>query len=568
MGNRNPGEKMIADLLRNPLTRGRYENDRARVVSHFTALSDSPQTDYLVLRRYLDVRPEKFYDKNSYDTYLRWLWERDSAMPEQLRVHLTESDAAIGRALLSLREINSEGWHDAALTDGGGYELNRMIDRHVHPAYLRLIEAVLTPLLRPIACFSRISRRKGTEGLDAWQIVNELKGQREECLTKQYSNTVRNGIAHGGVTFLQDGIRYRDQRGNEETLDQRSMVRLFDDLVDTCNGLAAAIKVFFLVSRGRGYALPRELLVEALQEQTAAPWWTIDGCVEGEVLGRSQLTVYARPESRDYQKVLWSTFQSGILVESLVSGYDRYFFSLRSQKALPGWAAFDGRKLRALREAGITNLSRYKGVLEDDLLFYVPQPRLPKILTKLDTLVTSIRIALPAMVQEIRDRLGKPRFSCRNASVHRNSWRAVLRSDVVIDGVADEQIVDGIRKNRRLIVRLAKRQARKQCEKGISSILPVGFARVAVFRRDYRLRRLSSFGLADDLVCTVTLKKISRIKSPDLLGSTVETNGNWRIDWNRAWLEGSSQTLREQVGSNAGKAALPQIGRYRKDRFT
>ena len=83
MGNRNPGEKMIADLLRNPLTRGRDENDRARVVSHFTALSDSPQTDYLVLRRYLDVRPEKFYDKNSYDTYLRWLWERDSAMPEQ-----------------------------------------------------------------------------------------------------------------------------------------------------------------------------------------------------------------------------------------------------------------------------------------------------------------------------------------------------------------------------------------------------------------------------------------------------------------------------------------------------
>ena len=91
----------------------------------------------------------------------------------------------------------------------------------------------------------------------------------------------------------------------------------FDDLVDTCNGLAAAIKVFFLVSRVRGYALPRELLVEALQEQTSAPWWTIDGCVEGEVLGRSQLTVYARPESRDYQKVLWSTFQSGILVESL-----------------------------------------------------------------------------------------------------------------------------------------------------------------------------------------------------------------------------------------------------------
>jgi hypothetical protein len=76
-----------------------------------------------------------------------------------------------------------------------------------------------------------------------------------------------------------------------------------------------------------------------------------------------------------------------------------------------------------------------------------------------------------------------------------------------------------------------------------SAYLPLGYAHVAVFRRDYRRRRLSGFGLGNDLVCTVRLQRIRRIKSPDVLGSTVETMGKWRIAWNKAWLETRGQKL-------------------------
>ena len=293
--------------------------------------------------------------------------------------------------------------------------------------------------------------------------------------------------------------------------------------------------------------LPRELLVEALQEQTRTPWWTIEGCVEGEVPGKSQLTVYATPDSRDYSKVLWSAIQSGILAESLVPGYGRYFLSLHSRKALPGWAAFDGGKLLALREAEITDLSQHKGILEDNLVFYVPRPAIPKILRKFDTLATILRVAVAEAVQGVRDSLGIPRIFCRNATVHRNSWGAVLRSEVVIEGIEDEEVVEVVRKNRHRIVRLAKQHASKQCGVGFAAKLPVGFARVAVFRRDYRRRRLTSFGLGDDLVCTVTLQRISRIQSPNLIGSTVEANGKWRIAWNRGWLDTGGQTLLERT---------------------
>ncbi len=122
--------------------------------------------------------------------------------------------------------------------------------------------------------------------------------------------------------------------------------------------------------------------MEELQEETSTPWWTIEGCVESEIAGKAQLIVYARPDSRHFQKVQWSTIQSGILAEVFAPGYDRYFFSLRSRKAWPGWASFDGKKLRHLREAGVDDLSQYSGIVEDNLIFYVPRPAMPALARK------------------------------------------------------------------------------------------------------------------------------------------------------------------------------------------
>jgi hypothetical protein len=58
-----------------------------------------------------------------------------------------------------------------------------------------------------------------------------------------------------------------------------------------------------------------------------------------------------------------------------------------------------------------------------------------------------------------------------------------------------------------------------------------------VYRKDYRARRLKSFGLGSDLVCTVRFQRMSRIRSPDILGSTVESAGRWRVAWNKSWLD-------------------------------
>lgn len=533
----------LHEQLQNPLTQVRDARDRARLATAFPALQSCYDSHFLALGRYLSGRPERFFDNTAYETYLYWLKKRDETDGEALKEYLFQFDTEINRALLFLREINSEKWHDRPLKTGDDYDLVRFIDKQIHPTYLRLIEAVLIPLIHSVAYFSRLDRAKGTDGLDVWSVIQELAQGPANCLIMPYQHVIRNGIAHGGITFLQNEIRYRDKKGNEENLGTAFIVRLFDDLLDTCNGLAAALKVFFFVSREQGYIPPRELLVEELQAETSTPWWAIEGCVESEIAGKSQLIFYARPRSRHYVKVQWSTIQSGILAEYFTPGYDRYFFSLRSRKAWPGWAAFDGKKLRELREAGVDELSQYGGIVENGLIFYVARPAMPALLSKLDTFAKSFRINMPIGMQQVKENLGIPRIICRNAASHRNLWGAVLNAEVVVEGLHDGTAVSVIRRYRRRVIRSATKHARRENGLSVAAYLPLGYAQVTVFRRDYRRRRLSGFGLGNDLVCTIRFQRIRRIKSPDIFGSTVEAIGKWRIAWNAAWLETSGTQL-------------------------
>lgn len=531
----------LKNTLQNPVTQERNLYDRSRILAEFPILESIPDDYFLSLRRLLYDRPEKFFDRTGYNVYLNWLLRRDNNDGTMLKHYFSESGAKIEQALMFLREVNLADWHDRAFESKDEYDLLLLIDRHVHPTYLRLVEGVLAPLILPIAYFSRVDRNKGTDGLNVWSTIQELEGTPESCLTLPYHHIVRNGIAHGGISFQQRRIVYRDSRGNEETFSITSIMRCFDELLDICNGVAAALKVFFLVSHGKAYVPPREIRLEELQEETKSPWWTIVGSVETEIPGKSQLTVYARPDTRCYDKVLWSSVQSGILAEYFAPGYDRYFFSLRSKKAWQGWIGFDGRKLRSLRESGANDLSQYKGVIEDDLLFYVPQPRAPLILCRIGTLVSIFKVQKSLTIQRLREQFKEqleiPLIVCRNVSVHRNSWAGILHATVVIEGLDEPKAMEIIGRNRKRIINSARRKARQENRFCVAAYLPLGFAQVAVFRRDYRRRRLTNFGLGDDLVCTVSFQRLAQINRPDIHGSKVETLGKWRLAWNQAWSE-------------------------------
>lgn len=527
----------IDTVLDNALLREPHARQRSALTTRFPELSSCSHEYFLSLRKYLDGMPQQFYAQTVYSEYLQWLVERDNTTRRHLQAYLFDHAADIDRALLHLEEINGLGWHDSfeKLDD---YEVIRFVDQQIHPTYLRLVEAVFCSFLRIVAHFSRADRGKGTEGLDVWSIVDELQGGCFDDAIGRYRHVIRNGIGHGGVTFLGKGISYRDKKGNEEEYGDSEVVRICDDLLDACNALALAFSVFVLTRQPDGYQLPRQLLIEELRAETKSPWWEIIGCTPSQFAGVNQLIVYARPKSSDYRKVQMATFQSGVLAERFAPGFDRYFFSIRAENSWPGWSAFDGKKLRELRERPDASLEDYRDVVEDSLVFYVPRFRLPTFLGRLETLVIAFRMHIQQAVCDICGQLGLANISVRNAEIHRNSWVCVLNGSVCLTAAVGQVDPDTIRKSCRRILRKALSCERRQLSRfDATRYLPLGFARIAVFRKNYRKRRLSGFGLGEDLVCTVQVQRLSRIQSPDIMGSTIEKHGRYRIAWNRAWLD-------------------------------
>jgi len=517
------------------------ERDRKRVLHTFPSVSSCGHDAYLALVKYLDGTPERFYSRQSLGAYTDFLKNEFAGHPARLTKILNDSSDDIDRAMLTLNEIGQEVWHDTAM-EREEYAFMRLCDSSLHPAYLKLAEGVLHRFINPIAICQRHDRGKGTD--DLWKLsacINELKRDSCSSLVAHCDSIVRNSIAHGRISYRQNEVVYFDKNAKSQALSNTSVFQMVDGLVDTCHGCALALKLFYLQHLGGKIQVPRQVTLEELQAETETPWWHIEGCLVSELAGTPQLVIYARPMSRDCRKVHYMCIYSGILAEYFAPGFDRYIVSLRSPIAWAGWATFDGKKLRNIRRrSGPLSMDDYTGVLENNLIFYKPNVALPKFLCKVDTFLISFRIHMSLAFEEIRKEFRKifdqiP-ITARRAKIHRNGWRAVVNGAVFVSIESEDHPQKIIMKARRRIIKAARRLACKSAKRyNAAKYLPTGYARIAVFQTDRRHRQL--YGLSPDLICTVQIQFISRIKAPDITGSTIETLGPYRIAWNKAWLD-------------------------------
>jgi hypothetical protein len=264
----------------------------------------------------------------------------------------------------------------------------------------------------------------------------------------------------------------------------------------------------------------------------------VNGILPSTILdSKSQLIVYCDAKTMDEEKIRFSTFQTAVLAEGAAPGFDRYFISMRGPNGLPGMASFHGNELSAhrLQEHGI---EQYTGAIQDYLPMFASNRKMFRWQRQLNTLKLAFSVGWPVALADYRSNTGRPQMIVRSASIHRNGWGAVLNADVVIepDNVLVNQ--DIVRRYSRTIIRQARKIARReQSWFSFVKYLPLGFAQMNVFCKDYRARRLSGFGLDEDLVGTIRLQRIRRIKSPDISGSTIELRRGLRFAWNKNWLE-------------------------------
>lgn len=497
-------------------------------------LPDAPGV--LSLHEYLSEVPHRFHDRKAFQlTFEALTGLANSPFSQPLLTLLTEHRNSIDLAFAVIAEINRLPWHDDLLDEKEKHIAALQLSQDMHPAYLRLTEAVLTPLIRVFAHFSRIRRGKQADGLDIWSIAEELKGSDLAHLTTAYRNTVRNGIAHGHVVYRDLELTYTDKKGNQEVISIRDAIRLIDDMVDICNGIVLGYKLFFLTQPN--FPTPQEQLFEEIRAATNSPWWMIEGCHSSEAIGpRTQLNIYARVATTDPSKIQHAVFHAGVTAEALAPSYDRYFISWRGAGMLPGFAAFNGHRLQSCRMAAARAPEGYTDVVETCML--APPLKREKILRPLRRIESFAYAAINVQRARRLEHKVNPQIQVRVSQGHRNAWGVVIDAKVVLSVPDGEIGRDFVRRSRWRIM-LAVRQVLepKLGESRLIESLPTAFCRVAIFRRDFRRRRLKSFGLGEDLVGTLQIQRMARIRVPDILGSEIETRGEFRFAWNRRWIE-------------------------------
>lgn len=523
-------------LKENPLTRELHKFWRSKISTDLNI-----DSSYLSSIHYVNETPKRFYLKEAFRAYLNFLTVADKTDSILLQKVLSASEQNLDNANNALNEINNIQIHDIGPPDNE-IELIDFIDTKIHFNLLKLYESCLFGFLLVVAEYERIKHKKGIEGMDLYNVIDDLKNGSFAFVFSAYRGTVRNGIAHGKVVFKERDIKYTDKKGNSELVSSREIIKLFDYLIDINNGLSLALKTFMLSDVGykkkTEFNIPRSILVEELKTTCKTPGWEILNSFESLSIGnKKQLTIYVKNSNWDSNKVKWYCFFTAYRAEALTKQYERFFLSLGSTHSLPGWAAFNGYKLRELRENDSNDLNEYFAALENGLVMFVPKFKLPRLIYKLGSFRNALLISLSLQHQKQKEK-SSTRIEVRDAYFHsKGSYLVVTDSSVVLRrGLTEGEIINVIANNYKGIVNQVFRYTKNQLSfLNLQKYLPIRYARVFIYDTDMRIRNLRHSGLIPELIAAIEINNSRRIKTVNLINCEIEQKGKYKIYWHENW---------------------------------
>ena len=527
-------------LRENPLTKNLHEFWRAEILTNLGF-----ESSFLFPIKYVRSVPHSLYSRKAFKAYLGFLENASSSDSKLLFNVINNLESAVGRANALINEVNEKLIHDVHPPDG--IELLNFINSEIHYNLLNLYESGLAVLLSIAATFNRLKRNKGIDGLDLYNMVTELDGTELSFVADLYHATIRNGIAHGKVAFAEWNIQYSDKKGNTEEMQPRDVIRLFDRLLDALNGFSLGLKVFIL-SRQADIGIPLSIVNEELQIACKTPGWSIVSCFESSTIdNKRQLTVYVRNRNWDSGKVNWYSFFTAYWAEALTEDYERIFISLNSSPSLPGWAAFDARKLRELRLSDSQNLLLYRETLEEGGIQFVPKYKFPRLVYKLGTYRNALLVSWDLQRQKQR-KSQRHLIEVRDVDFHfKNANLVIPDSSVIISSDSPVESLTLIRKKHSQIVRKVIIHTRNQMQAlSYRRFYPAKYIRVFIYDSNERIRNLRHSGLTKELIATIQVNVSKEIKVPDLINSEIEQFGKYRIFWNKNWRNYGLRETNEQ----------------------
>lgn len=523
-----------------PTTKATNDFWKREIEIRFPILEERRGEKFLSLKKYITDSPQRFYSEEIFKSFLDYIFQLKEQKPEILISALQSINEDIGLALDTLEKINSRPIHDIHPPEDYNYKA-RFIQNEVHYNYLSLSESVYHKFIKIISYSNRLIRKKPVDGLDLFNSWEELKLTDFKFCTSVFNNTIRNGIGHGGVYFKERNVIYKGKKGRPHEARINEVIENFDGMLDICNALALAYKIFIIVERdfvlSNKIVYPVSFSVEELKAQANAPGWEIIDCMENMVIGdRKQMNIFVHSTIKRYSEVNYFMFRSAILTEFFARGFDRYFYTLRTDYGSPGWAAYKGEVLKKLREKGSENIVEYAKALEGNLIFFLPKYKLPKFL---GTILSFVRIFKEnfKLHYHIRTNFRFLRsFMVRDVQIHRRKLSVVINdASIVVRPEFQPNTVNLVRKEYIKMIKHSARKSKRELKFPLSFLLPAQYIRITVYDRDFRVRKLRGSGLIDSLVCSIEVNKSKTIKTIDFFGGIVEQHGKYRIVWNSNW---------------------------------
>jgi hypothetical protein len=518
-----------------------FLDDRRRLaIELFPDLQTCAHEFFAFMSLYAREQPWKFFNKELCRSALGAFNTIRSLDDEVLIRFFREGHGEIEIALRSLDTINRARYHDQNWWTVPELERIRSIRELIHPAYLQLCEGVLKTLLHPIAVFERRKRGSLSEAFKPDERVEEARraglGDFEA-----FDSRVRNAIAHGSVAFSKDTIEYRDLASKHRrvrTTTPPETLRMFEDLLDTCNGLAAALRVLVLVDTKLFFSelapVAPALVFPELQYQLDTAGWHVRDYLEFEYGdGQRDLNLFVDATYFDDYKTQLSVIRTAVFASRFAPSFDRCYVMLDRRGRIGGWGLFETKKVREL--FGADEAGAYIEGLSEAAFVVMPlwrHFRVGRVLRLVGSIVDVFRTTWPAIrsrtqrpqVRNVRA-IYKPRYICITATT-------VLHIDDISSAV--KYVAINVRALLRGAVRAGLRD--KRTPKWLRW-LPVGYVEVDVHLTDRRLSQLVSSGLGANLLCRIVRKTRGQIQILPLHESLPQKVADAIVFWNRAAIE-------------------------------
>ena len=524
-------ESVESALLVHPLS-PRFDSGQAYGDTIFPGYVSLGMRERLLLHPFLSDRPQKYFAKDAFEGAKQVLARSAPSAAAALSNSVVEE---VTEALQTLNLINATTRDEPREFEPHDQHRVHRLQTNVFAQYARIAEHVFGALLALLLELEALGSGKSTtiphQLRSRWDMAKSPNWSLDPSLAAYYDPTVRNAITHGGLEYEPNYVNFKDANGKTVRLTYDEAARLSEQLLDACNGIAAAL----VMNLAQRLPVSQRLASWAARESalcwSRAPLLRIEACYATDRGVGMQAELHGSHFHWHFDALLLDLARATVALRSAYPTAKRFFLSFRSKDGAPCFVSVDSSDVPAL-DAPATSLVDLGRVLADGqhgMIWLEHKRALPAILGR--TRFKNWFNWLDAVERTSTD-IDYELRELRNNSV---GWRSRFDAYVVSNPRSkdlDERGVPSVTYLHALFAETALRWlVRKPSPRplGANRFRIFGCGMLHVYRTDDRRSRLRGSGLTPNLLFSVQVG--SRV-GPPLYGSVWQRIGIFHLSIN------------------------------------